>query len=271
MKKMIGICVLFLAASVLAYPAQLSFKLTGGINWMSGSDYNDGVKGVHDYYVANYPPVTGTFQSLGNALKFQGEAILMFTPDIGVGIGGGYTQIKKSDTVTYTLIGYPDAITYSPNFSVVPLFLNFHYFVPAGSMLDIDLYAGPALYLTSLKWTDSDVYALWNTHNAFSSKGTAFGFQAGAGLDIKLGSSLAVVLDASYHFGKVSEVKGTRTSTGTVLIWPFNNSYPNTYLWSSTLGGYPVISLNDVQPDGGRKAALDLSGIALMAGIKIGL
>jgi len=273
MKKLISIGVLFLVAGVLAYPAQFSLKLTGGINWMSGSDYNAGIKGLNDYLKATYPPVAGAFQTLDTATKFQGEAIFQIAPNIGLGIGGGYYQIKKNDTVTYVAAGYTDTVNYSPDFSVIPLFLNLHILIPAGSMLNIDLYAGPALYLTNLKWTDSDKWVLWNLSHTFSSTGTAFGFQAGAGLDIHLAPIIAIVLDASYHFGKLNEVKGTWTQKGTFIIWSYDDSFPNSYLWYYMNGTYPQIELNPNQPSssGSRKAAIDLSGIALTAGIKISL
>jgi hypothetical protein len=270
MKKFFGVGLLVLAVAVAAFPSQLSFKLTGGLNWINGDDYNAGITGYNSYLAAHYPPVTGAFSTLTSGMKLQGEAILWFTPNIGVGFGAGYSQIKKDDTVTYIAL-VTDTIKYAPNLSVIPLFLNFHYLLPAASFLNIDFYGGPVLYLTSLKFTASDVWLLWNLQDSFESTGTAFGFQAGLGLDFQLASSIALVLDASYHFGQLSEVKGTQKTTGSFIGIPINTTSANSYLWKYTSDGFNRVELNPNQPSGGSKAVLNLAGIALSAGIKIGL
>jgi hypothetical protein len=270
MKKFLGVCLLFLVVAVAAFPAQISLKLTGGLNWMSGDDYNAGITGYNKYLTDHYPPVSGAFSTLTSGMKFQGEAILWFTPSIGVGVGAGYSQISKNDTVTYVAL-VTDKVNYAPSASVIPIFLNFHYLLPAASFLNIDFYGGPVLYLTDFKFTSSDQWLLWNLNDTFESKGTAFGFQAGLGLDFQLASSIALVLDASYHLGQVSEVKGAYTQQGTFFGIPINYSNANTYLWKYSDGSNTRVELNATQPTGGSKAVLNLSGIALMAGIKIGL
>ena len=89
MKKLFGLCALFLVVAVAAFPAQFSLKLTGGLSWFNGDDYNAGITGLNNYLADTYPPVSGTFSTLTNGMKLQGEAILWFTPNIGVGFGGG--------------------------------------------------------------------------------------------------------------------------------------------------------------------------------------
>jgi hypothetical protein len=90
-------------------------------------------------------------------------------------------------------------------------------------------------------------------------------------LDIQLAPSIALVLDASYHFGQLSEVKGSYTQTGTFIGLPINYSSDSVYLWKYRDSGYDRVELSADGPSGGSKAVLNLSGIALSAGIKINL
>jgi hypothetical protein len=163
-----------------------------------------------------------------------------------------------------------DTVNYAPNLSVIPLFLNFHYLFPAASFLNIDFYGGPVLYLTSFKFASTDAWLLWDLDDSFESTGTAFGFQAGLGLDLQPAPSLALVLDASYHFGQLGEVVGSYTLRGSVLGYPINYSDDNTFLWKYMDGSYKRVELSADLPTGGSQAVLNLSGIALSAGLRIG-
>ncbi len=269
MKKTFGFCALFLVLAASAFPAQFSLKLTGGLNWVGGDDYNAGIKGLYDFLAATYPPVSGTFSTLTSGMKLQGEAVLWFTPNIGLGFGAGYTRIKKDDTVTFVALT-TGTLRYAPELSVIPLFLNAHYLYPAASFLDIDFYGGPVLFLTSVKFNRSNKWLFWDLQDSFESTGAALGFQAGLGLEFKLASAIALVLDASYHFGRLNEVKGTYTQRGQSFGLPDEYSSDSVYLWKYNDSGYDRIELDTEPPsDGAGKAVLNLSGIALSAGFKI--
>ena len=281
MKKLFGMVLcLFLAAS-LAQPAQFSLKLTGGMKWLNGDDYNAGIKGLNSYLKDNFAPVSGSFETLGTALHFQGELVFEIFSHFGIGLGGGYFQVNKDNTVKATWAGgFVETFNYHPKFSVLPLFLNLHYTLPVGSRLGIDVHAGPAVFITTLDWTDSDKFVLWEESRTFSSRNTVFGFQAGLGIDLKLASAIALVLDGSYNFAKISEVKGTWTNKGWFMLWSVDDTYADSFLWyyrnTSMSGTYPMVNLGPDTPSGpgvsdARKAVLNLSGIVLQAGFKITL
>lgn len=277
MKKIMSFGLFLLFALVLVSPAQFSLKLNGGMTWINGNDYNKGVAGYMDYLNNTYTGVSGEFEQLKGALNFQGELIFFFNPNMGIGLGGGYFGFNKSNLVTYTVVTL-DEITYSPKFTVIPLFLNFHYMVRIAPRLNLDLFIGPSLYLTSLKWTDSDTWLLWDLSSTFESKGTAFGGQAGLGFDFEMAPGFSLIVDGSYRIAQVSEIGGPWTQKGTFLFFTIDNSEPDSFMWSYkwNSGGetYDMISIGPDLPagtgiSGAKKAILNLSGISASAGFKI--
>lgn len=278
MKKMAVFVSFFVLVAVLAYPQQFSLKLNGGIYMNFGNDYNKGIDGLNNYLKDDLSPVTGTFEKFTNALTFQGEFIFHFSPNMAIGIGGGYFQWSKSNSVTCTLLGYPDDIMYKPTLSVIPIFANFHYLTSIAPSLGIDLYAGPGIYITKFDWSDSDTFILWDLEHTFSANSTAVGFQAGIGLDFQLAPNISLVVDGFYRYAKITELKGTLTESGSVFGFPLTNTFPNSYLWyyedDYTGTNYARVSIGPDMPSGAgisgaRKAEIDLSGITAMAGIKI--
>jgi opacity protein-like surface antigen len=265
-------------ASVLVYSQQFSFKLTGGMYFSFGNDYNKGIEGYNNYLKDEFASVSGEFEKFSTALNFQGELIFHFSPNMGIGVGGGYFQWSKSNLVEADGGGAIQEITYTPKLSVVSIFANFHYMTAIAPMLKVDLYAGPGLYLTKLDWEDTDVlYGLWDLTHIFESSSTAFGFQAGLGLSFELAPNISLVVDGFYRYAKIPEFKGTWTEKGYFLWISGENSYDNSYLWyyedNSTGIRYSRVSLGPDQPSGSgitgsRKAEISLSGITGIAGLK---
>jgi hypothetical protein len=280
MKKFACFAAVLLLASVAAFPVQLSFKVNGGMNFLNGNDYNKGVVGLMSYMNDTYANVSGEIWKMRNAISFQGELIFSFSPRFGLGIGAGYYGLNRNDTVTYDSSGLSGEINYSPKLSAIPVFLNFHYFLQAADKLKIDLYAGPVLVISSLKWTDSDVWALWNLAHTFEASGIAFGGQAGLGLDFQVAPRISLVLDVMYRLASWSEVKGPWTEDGTFLIWTVNTDVDEAFLWSYQLRSgskrYDMVGIAEAGPSGAdytnvKKSPLQMGGLAASFGIKIGL
>ncbi len=279
MKKICVFGSLLLLVSVLAYPQLFSLKLTGGLYYNFGNDYNKGIQGYNDFIKDEYSNVSGEFEKFSTALSFQGEFIFHFNPNMAIGLGGGYFSWSKDNTVTFDVAGYEDQIVYKPALSAIAIFSNFHYMATVAPKLGIDLYAGPGLYLTKFDWEDSDTWALWDLMHTFSSKGTAFGFQAGLGLNFELAPKIYLVIDGFYRYATITEVKGDWYEKGWLIIWTYDETHPNSYLWyyedNSTGTRYSRVSLGPNQPSGSgivgsRKAEISLSGITGIIGLKIG-
>jgi len=278
MKKFLLCGFLILLASVLVYSQQFSLKMTGGMYFNFGNDYNTGIEGYNNYVKDEYLGVSGEFEKFSSALNFQGELIFHFNPNMAIGLGGGYLQWSKSNLVELSVSGTVNEVTYEPNLAVVSIFANFHYMTAIAPMLNVDLYAGPGLYLTKFEWKDTDVfYPLWDLTHTFESSGTAFGFQAGLGLSFELTPNISLVVDGFYRYAIIPELKGTWTEKGYFLWLSGEYSYENSYLWyyeDNTYGtSYSRVVLGPDQPSGSgilgsRKAEISLSGITGIAGLK---
>ena len=277
MKKFLLCGSLFLLASVLVNSQQISLKMTGGMYFNFGNDYNKGIEGFNNYLKDGYTNVSGEFEKFSSALNFQGEVIFHFNPNMAIGLGGGYLQWSKNNTVTYADLGYEGEIMYKPTLSVISIFANFHYMTAIAPKLNLDLYAGPGLYLTKFDWEDSDSWALWDVMHTFKSEATTFGFQAGLGLSFELAPNISLVVDGFYRYATITEVKGDWYQKGWIFIWNDDTTYANSYMWyyedNSTGTRYSRINLGPVQPSGSdisgsRKAEISLSGITGIAGLK---
>jgi len=277
--KKFALCVsLFLLAAVIGYPQQFSLKLTGGMYFNLGNDYNKGIEGYNNYLRDEFISVTGEFEAFKNVPMFQGELIFYLNPNMAIGVGAGYLQWNKNNLVTADWDGATEDITYTPKLSVIPIFANFHYLTSIAPRLNLDLYAGPGLYLTKLDWTDTDSFLLWDLSHTFSSKSTIFGFQAGIGLDFQIAPNISLVVDGLYRYANITEVKGTWTESGWVLWWTVDDTYPDSYMWyyedTSTSTRYSRVVIGPDMPSGAgysgaRKAEINLSGVTATAGIKI--
>jgi opacity protein-like surface antigen len=278
MKKFLLCGALILLASVWVYSQQVSLKVTGGMYFNFGNDYNKGIEGYNNYLNDEFTSVSGEFEKFSKALNFQGELIFHFNPNMAIGLGGGYLQWSKNNLVEPDWGGAIEEITYAPKLSVISVFANFHYMTPIAPKLNIDLYAGPGLYLTKFDWEDSDVLSgVWDLTHTFSSSSTAFGFQAGLGLSFELAPNISLVVDGFYRYAKIPELKGTWTEEGYVLWMSGENSYDNSYLWyyedNSSGTRYSRVILGLDKPSGSgisgaRKAEISLSGITGIAGLK---
>lgn len=274
MKKLAGVGVLLLLVAVAAYP-QLSFKISGGMTFVNGNDFNKGMKGYMAEIMDNYDDVVGEFGPLSSAISFQAEMIFSFSPSMGLGLGAGYYGASRSETLEYMAVGVNELVA-DYSVTAIPIFLNFHYFLPVGPKMKIDLFAGPVLALGTFKWYNTDAWLLWDLEYDFKSTGMAIGAQAGLGLDFQIAPKIGLILDVLYRFAPWNDLKGTLTEKGWLLIWNVDEVFDEAYLWSyqETLGGktYDRVGISPEAPNNTAKhSPFQLGGLAVTAGIKIGL
>ena len=284
MKKSFFCVFFFLIATALAYPLEFSLKIGGGLTFINGDDYNKGIVGIHDYLADTSLSLSGAYKEMKNAPSFQGELIIRISPNIRIGVGGGYYQAGQESTeesrwgspATY----WDDKSTFKPKLTVIPLFLNIHYALPISSKLGLDLFAGPSLLITKFDFSEdySSTWYNWSYQTTFVSKSTAFGFQGGLGLDLEISSHLGFFLDGSYRYAKVGEVKGDWTQKGTSDFGPYEDIGSNYSLWyfEDKENGkiYPRLLFMENAPEAAeysnvKKAVLNLSGITVVGGLKI--
>ena len=283
MRKAILAISLLLIATASAQPQLVSFKLTGGLSWINGDDYNRGIAGENRYLKDTSVAMTGSYKELKNGLSFQAEIIVNASKHLAVGFGGGYYHLGNEGTVKVqgVLSGVPfdSESTYKPSLSVIPLFVNLHYLAKLGSKLDLNIFAGPLFQVVQFNFTNGSTMSISSVTQTltYRSSKTTLGGQAGLGLNFKIFKGVALVVEGCYRYAKISNLMGNWAVIGNSASGPINKSSAEYYLWAyndTSGGGYPRIDyFNNKGPTGGsvsgaRKADINLSGITATGGIK---
>jgi hypothetical protein len=278
------------AAAASAAPADkplLSYKLTGILAGISGGEYNDGIRGENGYLAAASTSLTGAYKEIKRGLGFQLEVILPLGRRFGVGVGGGYFRIRGEGSVEYTGLSdgtaFDAASTMTSRLSVLPFFVNLHYTHEFGPRLSLDAYAGPLFQIVQFNADNPSTSTLLATDQTvtFTATQTSLGLQAGIGAAYRLTKGIAVIADALYRSGSVSDLKGNWTAVGTNADGTIAGSSDAYYLWDfdATAGGktftrtgfYDTDGPKDLDAFNARKASIGLDGLSFQAGIRISL
>jgi len=283
--------ILTAAALIAAGPAsaqeKVAFKLLGGLAWVQGDDYNRGILGANRYAQDTSDFLTGRYERLKRGGDFQAEIVNYWGPHFGVGIGGGYYRLSSTSGLQGTApIAVPDygfTSSFAPKFSVIPLFLNFHYKFRLTSKISLDAFAGPVFQIMQFSFArvaTSTQDSLSETET-FNASDIALGVQGGLSASWRIWRSAAIVAEGFYRSGTVSNIKGnwflTRTTTSGGTVTNSSNSY---YFWhyNDTQGSvYQRTGFFDAggptgdNVSGARKANLNLSGLVILFGLKFGL
>ena len=284
MKKGTLALAFILAAAGLAPAQQVSFKLAGGLSWINGDDFNAALPGEFGLIKASALTTSGAFKNLTYGAHFQAEIITHISRRIAIGLGGGYCRISNQSTVTssgQTADGSYDATsTFAPQVSVIPFFVNLHYFADLAPKIKLDVYAGPVFSIvqTHIENPRTSTTLSTSISESFTSSSTALGGQAGLGLSYRLSSRIFLIVDGSYHFGKTTDLIGNWVKNVNSTAGFTSSSSAEYYLWTYDLvqeGTYSRIGFFDVNGPKGdgmanaRKASIDISGIQLSAGVRI--
>ncbi|MGB9004785.1 MAG: hypothetical protein WCB96_03580, partial [Candidatus Aminicenantales bacterium] len=97
---------IFFPAPAACSNVGFSLKLYGGLNYFSGGDLNEGLKGMNEYYDRYFwffglTKTGGDYQPVHLGLNFGGDFIVQVTPALGIGLGAGYLQGTSESTVTF--------------------------------------------------------------------------------------------------------------------------------------------------------------------------
>ncbi len=284
MKKAILSVWLFLVATALAYPQLVTFKLTGGLAWIDGDDYNRGIVGENKHVRGTAETTSGAFKELNRGMNFLAEVIVHLNSHLGIGFGGGYYRLSNESTVrsqgVLEDIPFDSTSTYKPSLSSIPLFVNLHYMTRAVSRLGFDIYAGPLFQVVQFSFENPSTTTVLSASQTvtYTASVTTLGALAGFGLSFRIFPGIALTAEGSYRYGKVSNLKGNWAVIGTSDSGPFNKSSAEYYLWvydDNSGGTYTRIGFFDVNGPAGdtvsgmRKADINLSGFTATAGLRI--
>ena len=277
---------LVLAAAVLAPAQQVSFKLMGGWSWINGSDYSTGIAGKSSLIRATSTTSSGSFANLTNGPHFQAELITHISSHVAIGLGGGYYRVSNESLVSYGGLA-ADGTTFSatstlkPQVSVIPFFLNVHYFVALAPKMKLDVYAGPLFSIVQTHVENPGTLTTANTTTLelFTASQTSFAVQAGVGVSYQVARRIWIIADGSYHLGSITNLQGNWVKNTTSDAGFTSASSDSYYMWmydlakgSNTYRQFGFFDANGPTGTGisnVRKAKIDISGLMLSAGIRI--
>jgi hypothetical protein len=282
-KAVLFLSVLFITAAS-AYPQLISFKLTGGLTWINGDDYNKGVAGQNQYIRDTTTTMSGAYKELTSGLNLSGEIIVHTRSHWAVGFGGGYYRLGNESAVTSQGVladtPFDSSSTFKPTLSVIPLFVNLHYVTQFAPKANLDLFAGPLFQVVQFTFENPSTMSVNAVSQTltYTASQTAFGFQSGFGLSYDIMSGVALIVDGCYRYGKATNLMGNWAALGTSATGTINGSSAEYYVWSydyAPAGKYSLLDFFDKNGPTGdfvsnaRKADIRLSGITASAGLKI--
>lgn len=173
--------------------AGAAYRSIGGFNdFMDGLKWNL-TKGDEDPKHAHW------------GIDASAEMVYRLDKNYGVSVGTGFLQVKQK---TGEGVGNNVMSHFETHIQAVPLTLNLHYTLPLGQKLRFGINAGPGLYFgrftlkNNLNWMDGLHVIERKTH------GLALGGQAAMGLEMNLGSHLALTAEINgrlVRFDKMME------------------------------------------------------------------
>jgi hypothetical protein len=251
--------------------SKFGFKLGGGLAYVGGGDINAGVAGMSDFMDAILvifgATTSGGYEAFHLGLDFDGEFMFQITPNMALGLGIGYLSASKTSTLT----GHGAATVtaeFGPKVSAIPITLNFHYLIPAGSNLNFVLHAGAGYYLAS--YTD-DWLIDGVSSEKFDMSGGGLGFHGGVGLELALSPNFALTFDVLGRFASAGGFSGDYT------VGSVTETNGKLWYWEATPGSYgtfKLITYDTTAPSGVgianvHEAKLDLSGFSAKIGVLI--
>ena len=137
MKKIgiFGVVLIIIAGSA---SAAVSLKLSGGMIYLFGHDFNQGVRGTYEYYRPISPACRDQFHAFHLGLQFRRRGHRPAWPGFGLGLGVGYFRASRQSAFGYDWWDFSEKESYKPTLSIVPLSLNLHYALPLGGPFVID-------------------------------------------------------------------------------------------------------------------------------------
>ncbi len=287
MRKPILSGIFLLVFAALAAPQEVSLKFTGGRAWIDGNDYNSGIAGENAYIKDTCLRMLGAYGSLKSGATIQFEIINSLNRRMGIGFGGGWYQVaniaNESWVVTQALVSgvlFTRQSTSKARISVIPFFLNFHYLVGLTTKTNLDIYAGPLFQIVQFNFENPSTTSVLSTRQTitFTASQISLGLQGGIGLDYEIASGVALVAEACYRSGKVSNLRGNWADLGSSDSGPISNTSSDYYMWAYNYivqsGTYRMIGFFDKDGpagdsiSGARKADINLSGFTALAGVK---
>lgn len=278
--RKIEILTLVLVLTAGAASAAVSIKITGGMTYFLGNDYNQGIQGIFDYCNDNFNDVVGKYKPLHMGMGLGAEIVVSLDPHFGLGLGAGFFRASRQNEIGLEWLNISVKQAYKPSLRVIPLIFNLHYYVPLRRALRLDVFAGAGYYMTHFdhdSTLETDFFS-YEQSQEFRSKAKTFGLQGGIGLELHLNSHLAFVVQAEGRYARITSLKGGLAEDESWFLGERHNEESDAYLWYAERNAsghiYSLVSFAKNQPSSAevtnvRKGELNLSGVTGTAGLKI--
>jgi hypothetical protein len=261
-------------------PANLAFRLSGGLTFISGGDLKTRLSGENDFLKQSSKDFSGSLEAPASGLNVSGELLVQFKR-FGLGLGAGYISLSRKSSVQYAWDYFWWAVeekrTIKPDIRVIPVTLSIYWRVPIGSRLTLSIGGGPGLYLTKLRYNSNLVSSLWGQNPveySFQANKTTFGAQGGLDIEIRLSRSLALLVGVHGRLAKVDDIKGDGSfrwksfqQNSQDVYWIYDQAADDKkYKRFSVAAETP----SEVGVENARKGNLDLSGVTAVFGFQFG-
>jgi len=279
--RIAGIFSLTLALVIgLSWPAQaqsrFGLKISGGLGTFLANEANEGNKGLLDGWATEFQvdygyTASGKYKPFHLGFEAGVDLIFYLTPNVGLGIGGGYLESFSKSIVNLTKGSDTGTITSKPHVSAVPLRASLYLSLPLGTSASLVLQGGAGYYLAhyeddftieeGLYWLD-----LVNKANA-----TGIGFHGGLGVEVNFGPNFALVLEAQARSAVISGFEGTFEYSDSSANY-FSEQGKLYFIKAvDPLGTFSIIEVYATPPSGAdildqHEAKIDLSGFSARAG-----
>jgi len=215
-------CFLLLMMSVLAFlpfslRGELVLKVGAGFSGPAQIDPTGGVDWhwsvLEGLFVAQESN-NATFSTKGG-FTFEGGIEYFFTPNVGLSLNASFLNPKVDVFNQYQLNSEFLGSEYLVNrdwessneIKIVPISLNFVYRIDLGKSLNANIILGPTLFITNTElygtmgytaFYDDDI-DLFHIDLYHESTSVSFGFDIGAGIDLKLTPNIAFYCEGAYY------------------------------------------------------------------------
>ena len=286
MKKLIsvsGVVLLLLFVLPSAARAQydtsrFGFKLSGGLNYLGGGEFDKGAVGFGQTWysmlqILGLSP-SGAFASAHLGMNFGGEFIFQFSPSMGVGLGVEYISATKSSEITYVPAGVVGNYSWKSSPSAIPIKATFYYFLPSGGNLKFFFNAGLGYYFAKANYeTEFWPFLTPPAKAVADTSGGGLGFHGGLGMELGLSPMLGIIAEVKGRYASFSNFDGSIAYTfplGGAAAFTDNGKLWYTDYNYLGLGTQGWLWVSTTTPAGtAHQAKVDFSGFSFVIGFVV--
>jgi hypothetical protein len=271
-----GVLILFAAGSF----AGVTLKLGGGLHFLAEGDYGAALRGAYESLAAANPGLSGDFRPFRTEARGGLEVLFPLGGDFELGLGAAFEKISIDNRFSYLWVFVNLDQSYESRLTVIPVTVNLHRRFGLGGRLALDVYGGAGYYAADFHHSQSlgtDFFA-YSDAREFTARTGTVGFQGGASLDLALGESIDIFLQADGRFARIADLKGELSDSVSWFLGRTAAQAEETSFWYyETVSGtrtFPQGVFSETAPPDStfrnvRAGGLDLSGFGVSAGLKL--